>query len=110
MSALMKGMGSAASATTTALNSSGSAARENAIYLKPLEGRLGLLKTEWQAVASTVINSDWIASIITGATKFVSILGAGNGLIGKLALITTGILAAKGAAAQLKATAGVNCA
>jgi len=80
---------------TTALNSQGSALKENEKYLDSITGKFEMFKKALQDLWTNAINSESIKIILdlgTGVLKFVDALGALN----TVALITVGILGAKG--------------
>ena len=56
------------------MNSSGSAMREYSLYLESIEGKLQGLKTSFESLSNTVINSDLIKSLIDSGTTFLNIL------------------------------------
>ena len=64
MAALMAGMSSAAGAAETALNSMGSAARENEVWLRSLEGRIAQFNTAFESTASKMINSGFVGAFV----------------------------------------------
>ena len=70
-------------ATEAAYNSAGTAAKEQAIYMESIEGKLNSLEASWQALSNSVINSSLIkggVSVLTaltnGADKFVKAFGS----------------------------------
>lgn len=70
-------------ATEAAYNSAGTAAKEQAIYMDSIEGRLNSLEASWQALSNSVVNSDLIkggvsvlTSLADGADKFISNFGS----------------------------------
>ena len=56
------------------MNSSGSAMREYSLYLESIDGKLQGLKTSFESLSNTVINSDLIKSLIDSGTTFLNIL------------------------------------
>ena len=82
-------------ATTTALNSQGSATKENEIYMQSAQAKLNILKTTMQEFALNTINSDFMKGIIDGLTKFIGIMGNAPGVI---ATVTLALMLFKGQA------------
>ena len=104
MAALMNGMSSAAAVAETALNSAGSAMRENETWLRSLEGRTALFNATFEATASSIIDSGFIKFFIDLGTAIVSIFGAFDGLIGQMVLIPAAIVSITGAAKAMGRT------
>lgn len=74
VSALLTNMAQANNILNDSMNSSGSAMREYSLYLESIEGKLQGLKTSFESLSNTVINSDLIKSLIDGGTTFLNIL------------------------------------
>lgn len=74
LAALMRNYQTAVDATATALNSAGSAARENARYMESMEGKLSNLKSAWEDFSRKMVDSDALKNAIDGLTKFVNFL------------------------------------
>lgn len=74
LAALMRNYQTAVDATTTALDSAGSAARENARYMESMEGKLSNLKSAWEDFSRKMVDSDALKNTIDGLTKFVNFL------------------------------------
>ena len=74
----MSNFSTAAEATTAALNSSGSAARENARYMESIEARITAVKAAFQQMSTAVVDSDLVKGVLDvvkgmaefGATDF----------------------------------------
>lgn len=92
---LMNNYQMAVDATTTALNSQGSATKENAIHMQTAEAKLGTLKATLQETAFKLINSDGIKGAIDGITLLVEAFGNLPVVIG---LATSALLLFKGKA------------
>lgn len=92
---LMNNYQMAVDATTTALNSQGSATKENAIHMQTAEAKLGVLKATLQETAFKLINSDGVKGAIDGITSLVSAFGNLPSIIG---LATMSLLLFKGKA------------
>lgn len=74
LAALMRNYQTAIDATATALDSAGSAARENARYMESMEGKLNNLKSAWEDFSRKMVDSDALKNTIDGLTKFVNFL------------------------------------
>lgn len=77
--ALMDNFEAALKAEATAMESSGSAARENAAYMESLEAQTTQLKATFQDFANNVIDKELVSSILTLAND---VLGALNTEVG----------------------------
>ena len=71
--AILKNWGTAVDATTTALNSNGSAARENAAVLDSIQGHLQNLQSAWSELSNSIFNSDLIKYIIDLGTGLLKV-------------------------------------
>lgn len=103
LAALMENFGVAVSATATALDSAGSAAKENDRVMDSLQGKINLLKAAWEDFSTNTITKEFIGSIldagtallnfantdmgraVTKAVLFGTTLGAGAGFVGTFA-------------------------
>lgn len=74
LAALMRNYQTAVDATATALDSAGSASKENARYMKSMEGELKNLKRAWVDFSRKMISSDALKNTIHGLTNFVNFL------------------------------------
>lgn len=101
---IMTNMSEGAEAVATSLNSSGSAAQENARYMDSIHGRLAQLSATFQELSSNVINSDLFKSLVSGAQTLLSVI---NQLISTFGTLTT-IIAGAGIAAFIKNFAQMN--
>ena len=72
------------------MNSSGSAMREYSLYLESIEGKLQGLKTSFESLSNTVIDSDFIKSIIDGGTSILNLLESIVDTVGILGTIGLG--------------------
>ena len=72
------------------MNSSGSAMREYSLYLESIEGKLQGLKTSFESLSNTVIDSDFIKSIIDGGTSILNLLESIVDTVGTLGTIGLG--------------------
>lgn len=64
LAAVMKNFSTATEATTAALNSSGSAAKENARYMESIEARVTAVKAAFQQMSTAVVDSDLVKGIL----------------------------------------------
>ena len=71
--AILKNWGTAVDATTTALNSNGSAARENVAVLDSIQGHLQNLQSAWSELSNSIFNSDLIKYIIDLGTGLLKV-------------------------------------
>ena len=67
----MNNFSHATEATETALNSAGSAARENSAYMEGLEAKTTQLRASFQELANNIINSDLVKNILDLANGFL---------------------------------------
>ena len=72
------------------MNSSGSAMREYELYLNSIEGKLQGLNTSFQSLSQTIINSDFIKSIVDGGTSILNLLESIVDTVGTLGTIGLG--------------------
>ena len=77
--ALMDNFEAALKAEATAMESSGSAARENAAYMESLEAQTTQLKATFQDFANNVIDKELVSSILTLANDALGILNTEAG-------------------------------
>ena len=69
--ALMSNFDVALSASETAMNSMGSATKENEKYLNSIEGKIQNLNSAWQNFARNTINSEWVKGVVGGLTGVI---------------------------------------
>lgn len=72
--AILNNWQTAVDATTTAMNSNGSAAKENEKVLQSIQGRLQSLKSAWEKFAKDFISSDFIKSLVDLGTMLIKIV------------------------------------
>ena len=77
--ALMDNFEAALKAEATAMNSSGSAAKENAAYMESLEAQTTQLKATFQDFANNVIDKELVSSILTLANDALGALNTETG-------------------------------
>ena len=78
LAAVMSNFNTAVDANRTALNSSGSAAQENARYMESLESQITSVKASFQDFANNVISKDLISAALQATNAFLNF--ANNGL------------------------------
>lgn len=78
LAAVMSNFNTAVDANRTALNSSGSAAKENARYMESLESQITSVKASFQDFANNVISKDLISAALQATNAFLNF--ANNGL------------------------------
>lgn len=86
--ALMNNFDHAIDATKTALNSAGSAAKENEAYMAGLEAKVQALKQTFQELATNVINNDLVKTILDVVNALLKFDNAIGNIISKILLIT----------------------
>lgn len=74
VSALLTSMAQAEKVLTTSINSAGSAMEEQAIWLDSIEAKTNQFKASFEALSSTVVNSDLIKFIIDSGTTAITVL------------------------------------
>ena len=100
LNALMSNWATAADATKTALESEGSAAKENAKVLDSIEGHLKRLQKAWQDLSNTLINSKILKLITDLGTALLKLANTGFGrvsigatvLFSSIMLISSGLV------------------
>lgn len=104
----MENFGAAQDAYKTALNSSGSAMKENAAYAESLEYKIQMLKKAFQDLANNIASSDLLKTVIdlgTALLKFAN-TDIGTAII-QIGLLTTSLtVLGKGLKAVATATKG----
>lgn len=58
----------------TSQESAGSALRENEIYLNSIQGKLDKLSATWQSLSNSLLNSDTVKTVISGADTLLGII------------------------------------
>lgn len=90
--ALMQNFSTATDATATAINSAGSAARENAAAMEGLEAKTNQVKATFQELANNVIDSELIKSVLDLANAFLQLANTDIGQIATQIGLLTGLL------------------
>lgn len=60
-------------ATETAINSTGSAMKENERYMESLSGKIGQFKAQFQEFSVIAMDTDFLKGIVDGGTKALDI-------------------------------------
>lgn len=89
--ALMNNFDHAVSATNTALESQGSAMRENSAYMESIQAKLSQLKSTFQDFANNVIGSDLAKAVLDLANGLLQIANTDLGQIVTQIVLLTGL-------------------
>lgn len=98
ISALMNNFDTAREVVQTSLNAEGSAVKENEKYLESVSGKITEMKSQFQVLSSTVVNSDvlkFFIDIATGAEKVVTAVAKVSNSLGSFGTILSAIGIAK---------------
>lgn len=88
-------------ATNTALNSAGSAAKENAAYMESLEAREQALKAEFEDFANRVLSKELVGGFIDAGTAILDFANNDVGAaITRIGVLSTGVTGLVGIAGQ----------
>lgn len=90
LSAILSNFSTAISATETALNSAGSAARENSKYMEGLEARTNQLKATFQDFSNNVLSSEFIGGLLNLANGFLQLMNTPVGAFVTQVVLFTG--------------------
>lgn len=74
VAALISNWSQVEKALDAANNAQGTAAEEQEKYMNSLQGHLDQLTASWQVLANTLINSDFLKGLISGATGFLDVI------------------------------------
>ena len=77
--AILMNWGTAVEATATAMNSQGSAAKENERVLESIQGHVQRLNSAWSEFANSIISSDLVKYIVDLGTEFLKFTNSGLG-------------------------------
>lgn len=91
LASVMQNFEHATDATTTALNSSGSAIKENAAYMESLEAKTTALKATFQDLANNVIDDELVGSVLDLANGFLQLANTDLGRIVTQITLLTGV-------------------
>jgi len=65
-------------AVKASTDAEGTAAQENEKYMNSMQGKINATKTAWQALANTIMSSDFLKGLIDGGQTFLNIM---NGIV-----------------------------
>lgn len=91
LASVMQNFEHATDATTTALNSSGSAINENAAYMESLEAKTTAVKATFQDLANNVIDDELVGSVLDLANGFLQLANTDLGRIVTQITLLTGV-------------------
>lgn len=74
--AILNNWKTAVDATSTALDSNGSAVRENEKVLESIEGYIQRLRSEWEKLSTAVVDGDFIKAIVNIGTQLLKMLNS----------------------------------
>lgn len=95
LTALMTNWEGVTKAMAYAEQSAGSAAHEQERYLESVQGKLAVLKSAWQELSQTTLDSEVIKQLLEMATALTKVATATGGLIPVLGLLGGALLALK---------------
>ena len=104
IAALIQNFAQVEKATEAAYNAAGTASAEQEKYMASLQGKIDSFKASWQALANTVISSDFLKGLVDSGTSLIGQLDKIISKVGALpALLTviSGILGLKSGAGEL---------
>lgn len=79
LAAILSNFDTAIEATATALDSAGSAARENSRYMESLEAKVAQLQSTFQQLSSTVVDSELVSTLLDLANNVLTKLNSEAG-------------------------------
>lgn len=91
LASVMQNFEHATDATTTALNSSGSAIQENAAYMESLEAKTTAVKATFQDLANNVIDDELVGAVLDLANGFLQLANTDLGRIVTQITLLTGL-------------------
>lgn len=101
LASVMSNFQHAIDATNTALESAGSAAKENAAYMESLEAKENALKAEFEDFANRVLSKDVVKGFLEAGTSMLDFANNDVGAaITRIGLLTTGMTGLTGIAGQ----------
>ena len=92
LAAILSNFDTAAKATATAVNSAGSAMKENESYAESLDFQTNVLKADFQDLANNVIDKQLISALLTLGDAFLKVANTGLGTF----ITKVGLLAGTG--------------
>ena len=101
LASVMTNFQHAIDATNTALESAGSAAKENAAYMESLEAKENALKAEFEDFANRVLSKDVVKGFLEAGTSMLDFANNDVGAaISRISLLTTGMTGLTGIVGQ----------
>ena len=101
LASVMTNFQHAIDATNTALESAGSAAKENAAYMESVEAKENALKAEFEDFANRVLSKDVVKGFLEAGTSMLDFANNDVGAaITRISLLTTGMIGLTGIAGQ----------
>lgn len=91
LASVMQNFEHATDATTTALNSSGSAIKENTAYMESLEAKTTAVKATFQDLANNVIDDELVGAVLDLANGFLQLANTDLGRIVTQITLLTGV-------------------
>lgn len=88
ISALLENFSIAEKALQTASNATGSALKENEVYLQSIEGKISKFQAAWQNLSNTVVNSELVKIVVDIGTALITAADAVANFAGKAGLLT----------------------
>jgi len=89
VTSVISNFGSAIGATESAMNSAGSAAKENEKYLNSIKGKTAMFNSEFQKMSAQLIDSDFVKGVVDFGTGLIKVMTAADGALPKLILFGT---------------------
>lgn len=94
VSALISNFEQVEKATEAAYNSAGTAAQENEKYMDSMQGRINATTASWQALANTILSSDFLKGFIDSGRTTLDILNNITKTLGTIPTLITAITVA----------------
>ena len=92
----------AAGAYQSAMESAGTAAEANAIYMDSIEGKIGVFKATFQELSETLINSEFVKQFVGLGTEILNVLNGVAKLIDAIGGLNTVLAVTVGIVATVK--------
>ena len=110
--AILNNFSTAIEANETALNSQGSASRENAKVLDSVQGKVKALQSAWEELSKNALNSGFLKFILDIGTAFLNVANSGFGswvaksglIFASLKILYSGLINASAGFERLKTT------
>ena len=91
VAALINNMENAIAMEESAMNSTGSASKENARFVDSLQGKINKLKTAWQTFSNVFMESDFLKGLAEFGTGFLNTMSSVISTLGTLPTLFTSI-------------------